>query len=210
MTKKTRIRDYDQFIVRLPDGMRDSISHAADQNARSMNAEIVARLEQSFDPSLMSEEMAEQVEALHQCESALKNTRDELAKANEIRELLGKYVEATERQNEALRKAGVAGEPSPREAERPGTCPGRSRFGASPPTRRGERRDGAGRGVRSRRPAASRRQPGSGCLPGGPAGRAGSASAPPRSPRWRNGGEAPRTGRVPRASGRSPGPRGGE
>lgn len=110
MTKKTRIRDYDQFIVRLPDGMRDSISHAADQNARSMNAEIVARLEQSFDPSLMSEEMAEQVEALHQCESALKNTRDELAKANEIRELLGKYVEATERQNEALRKAGVAGE----------------------------------------------------------------------------------------------------
>lgn len=110
MAKRKLVSEYDQFIVRMPPGMRDRISQAAGQNARSMNTEIVARLEQSFDPSLMSEEMAEQVEALHQCESALENTRDELAKANEIRELLGKYVEATERQNEALRKAGVAGE----------------------------------------------------------------------------------------------------
>ncbi|MDQ1831951.1 Arc family DNA-binding protein [Massilia scottii] len=35
----------DRFIVRLPDGMRDAIAAAAKANGRSMNAEIVSRLE---------------------------------------------------------------------------------------------------------------------------------------------------------------------
>lgn len=38
-------RGSDQFPLRLPDGMRDMISEAADRNGRSMNAEIVARIE---------------------------------------------------------------------------------------------------------------------------------------------------------------------
>lgn len=38
----------DKFIVRLPDGMRDQISAAATANGRSMTAEVVLRLEQSF------------------------------------------------------------------------------------------------------------------------------------------------------------------
>ena len=38
----------DKFIVRLPDGMRDRIGIAARENKRTMNAEIVARLEASF------------------------------------------------------------------------------------------------------------------------------------------------------------------
>ncbi|WP_152967876.1 Arc family DNA-binding protein, partial [Xylella fastidiosa] len=42
-------RAADQFIVRLPDGMRGEISAAATANNRSMNAEIVSRLQQSFD-----------------------------------------------------------------------------------------------------------------------------------------------------------------
>lgn len=41
-------QDQDKFIVRLPDGMRDRIKAAADANNRSMNAEIVARLSDSF------------------------------------------------------------------------------------------------------------------------------------------------------------------
>ncbi|MCA3488126.1 MAG: Arc family DNA-binding protein [Rhodobacter sp.] len=40
----------DKFIVRLPDGMRERIKTAAEANRRSMNAEIVARLEWSFSP----------------------------------------------------------------------------------------------------------------------------------------------------------------
>lgn len=51
MEKETKYpsRTADQFVVRLPDGMRDQIAEAAKSNNRSMNAEIVARLLQSFD-----------------------------------------------------------------------------------------------------------------------------------------------------------------
>lgn len=42
---KAFVKDYDQFQVRLPEGMRDRIKADADANGRSMNAEVVARLE---------------------------------------------------------------------------------------------------------------------------------------------------------------------
>jgi hypothetical protein len=35
----------DQFIVRLPDGMRNKVKESAELNNRSMNAEIIAGLE---------------------------------------------------------------------------------------------------------------------------------------------------------------------
>lgn len=38
----------DRFIVRFPEGMRDQIATIAKANGRSMNAEIVARLEKSL------------------------------------------------------------------------------------------------------------------------------------------------------------------
>lgn len=41
-------QDADKYIVRFPDGMRDRIAEAAKAAGRSMNAEIVARLEASF------------------------------------------------------------------------------------------------------------------------------------------------------------------
>lgn len=41
-------RGSEQFVLRMPDGMRDQIKRAADHNGRSMNSEIVARLERSF------------------------------------------------------------------------------------------------------------------------------------------------------------------
>lgn len=44
-------RTAEQFVVRFPDGMRDRIAEAARADGRSMNAEIVARLAQSFEPS---------------------------------------------------------------------------------------------------------------------------------------------------------------
>lgn len=40
----------DKFMLRLPDGMRDKIAQDAKAAGRSMNAEIVARLERSFPP----------------------------------------------------------------------------------------------------------------------------------------------------------------
>lgn len=38
----------DRFIIRLPDGMRDKLAVVAKANGRSMNAEIVSRLEQTL------------------------------------------------------------------------------------------------------------------------------------------------------------------
>ncbi len=38
----------DQYMLRLPDGMRDRIKAAAAENNRSMNAEIVATLESAY------------------------------------------------------------------------------------------------------------------------------------------------------------------
>lgn len=42
-------RQSDKFMLRLPDGMRERVAAAAKTAGRSMNAEIVARLQQSFD-----------------------------------------------------------------------------------------------------------------------------------------------------------------
>lgn len=41
-------RTADKFVVRLPDGMRDRIAEVARNHHRSMNSEIIARLEQSM------------------------------------------------------------------------------------------------------------------------------------------------------------------
>lgn len=43
-------RTAEQFVVRFPDGMRDRIASVAKDNNRSMNAEIVARLDASLQP----------------------------------------------------------------------------------------------------------------------------------------------------------------
>lgn len=40
----------ERFQIRMPDGLRDKIREAAEANKRSMNTEIIARLEESFDP----------------------------------------------------------------------------------------------------------------------------------------------------------------
>lgn len=44
----TNSRTADKFVVRLPDGLRGRIFDVAANNHRSMNSEIVARLERSI------------------------------------------------------------------------------------------------------------------------------------------------------------------
>ncbi|MHB0817698.1 Arc family DNA-binding protein [Stutzerimonas stutzeri] len=45
----TNSRTADKFVVRLPDGLRGRIFDVAYRNHRSMNAEIVSRMESSID-----------------------------------------------------------------------------------------------------------------------------------------------------------------
>ena len=47
----------DKFMLRLPEGMRDRIADAAKANNRSMNAELVARIQASFDQGDLRERM---------------------------------------------------------------------------------------------------------------------------------------------------------
>lgn len=48
MPPKPPSQALDQFLLRLPPGMREKIGVAARANNRTMNAEVVSRLEQSF------------------------------------------------------------------------------------------------------------------------------------------------------------------
>lgn len=43
-----QVRDYDKFMLRFPDGMRDAIAARAKANGRSMNSEIVQILEDAL------------------------------------------------------------------------------------------------------------------------------------------------------------------
>ena len=42
-------QNQDKFIARLPDGMRDRLKKVAEQNSRSMNAELVEALKAYLD-----------------------------------------------------------------------------------------------------------------------------------------------------------------
>ncbi|PTT42364.1 hypothetical protein DBR23_03665 [Acidovorax sp. HMWF018] len=42
-------RESDKFMLRFPEGMRAVIKEAAEKNGRTMNAEIISRLQASFD-----------------------------------------------------------------------------------------------------------------------------------------------------------------
>lgn len=61
----------DRFMVRLPDGMRDRIKAAAEAANRTMNGEIVARLEATFRedfgvPDFVTPDLVRQMKALSQ------------------------------------------------------------------------------------------------------------------------------------------------
>ncbi|EMW3576440.1 TPA: Arc family DNA-binding protein [Yersinia enterocolitica] len=44
MTEK-QVKDYEKFVVRFPDGMRDAIAEKAKASGRSMNSEIITAIE---------------------------------------------------------------------------------------------------------------------------------------------------------------------
>lgn len=73
MAKKARVRDYDQFIVRLPPGMRERIKAKADRAGMSMNEAIVWCLENYFPAP---ETLDERLRDLANLVSMLKDSKD--------------------------------------------------------------------------------------------------------------------------------------
>jgi hypothetical protein len=95
---KTAIQHYtsrtaDKFVVRLPQGMRDRIAEVAKQHHRSMNSEIIARLEHSLlDLPSLPEQPSRQM-LNDQSLDGLTNTEQEL---------LVRFREMSRRQQNAL------------------------------------------------------------------------------------------------------------
>lgn len=44
-----QVKDYDKFVVRFPEGMREAVAERAKRNGRSMNSEIVQILQDTLD-----------------------------------------------------------------------------------------------------------------------------------------------------------------
>lgn len=55
-------RTADKFIIRLPPGMRERITHGATVNRRSMNSEIIIRLQRSFEQASLLESSETELE----------------------------------------------------------------------------------------------------------------------------------------------------
>lgn len=103
-----QVKDYDKFNLRFPDGMRDAIAERAKQNGRSMNSEIVARLNATLqhDSSLGSPtgfmDVAEFLEASRKRVDALESM---LSKGVTLDEETAKSITyALERATEILKK----------------------------------------------------------------------------------------------------------
>lgn len=64
MAKDTPGRGSDQFPLRFPDGMRDQLKKAAKENNRSLNAEIIARLENTLSDKnvTLTDEIAKRIQ----------------------------------------------------------------------------------------------------------------------------------------------------
>jgi hypothetical protein len=73
-------RGSDQFMVRMPPGMRSALSAEAERNGRSMNAEIVGRLAWSFEEILSTEGLIviskRMTAAMHYLEEVMFDIRD--------------------------------------------------------------------------------------------------------------------------------------
>ena len=82
-------RTADKFVVRLPDGLRERIADVARNHHRSMNSEIISRLEQS----LFQEGTLDSGPILHMDSAELSSSE---------RELLQRFRQLSRRQQNAL------------------------------------------------------------------------------------------------------------
>lgn len=83
MAKTTNASD--KFIIRLPDGMRDRIKTDAEQHGRTMNAEIIARLEVFTDSPSNSDRLDEIMETLIKHDEKLDKLTDMLRRVCEVK-----------------------------------------------------------------------------------------------------------------------------
>ncbi|QHJ78484.1 MAG: hypothetical protein [Bacteriophage sp.] len=84
MINDTVGRGSDQVKLRLPDGMRDELKEAAKANGRSMNAEIIAKLQDYTDSPSNSNSLDELRQTLIKHDEKLDKLTDMLGKLCEV------------------------------------------------------------------------------------------------------------------------------
>ena len=97
-------RTADKFVVRLPDGMRERIAEVARNHHRSMNSEIIARLEQSLiQEGALGEELSMRLDSpelsLHERELLQRFRQHSHRQQNALVSLLAHDVEAAAEAN---------------------------------------------------------------------------------------------------------------
>ena len=102
MTQNTENRALtDKFMLRLPDGMRDRIKEVAAENNRSMNAEIVATLEDTYpslDPSRYWDQLtARSDELLREMDEIIASYKDQ---SNNPDDLAARFAEIRKEHSE--------------------------------------------------------------------------------------------------------------
>lgn len=89
---KSKREELGQIVIRPPEGMRERIKAAADANNRSMNAEIVATLEEAYPvPENLDVEIAnlERVANYFEAQLSFPIVKRDLLKKTEIERMLG-------------------------------------------------------------------------------------------------------------------------
>lgn len=71
----------DKFMLRMPDGMRDRIAESAKANNRSMNSEIIARLDASFETDRLNSDIRNRLEELAERQETLDERISRLEKS---------------------------------------------------------------------------------------------------------------------------------
>lgn len=73
-------RTAEQFVIRFPEGVRDRIADLAKANGRSMNAELVDRIQRSLDVTSSNILMSELADIKAMLQQMLEKTRGEPAR----------------------------------------------------------------------------------------------------------------------------------
>ncbi|SFZ82394.1 Arc-like DNA binding domain-containing protein [Devosia enhydra] len=102
---KPQAQPQDKYVLRLPDGMRDRIKAAAERNGRSMNAEIVATLDEKYPRIYPISALIKDIEEFHRIAASGPNHQVAEHLANVLTKSLKEHPEYWEGAEETIRKA---------------------------------------------------------------------------------------------------------
>lgn len=83
-------RDLDKVIIRLPDGLKDRIRRAAEENGRSVNAELVLLLDRTYPAETTIDEHVQMIAEIIAGQPAPERPRAWEAAIKKLEELKGK------------------------------------------------------------------------------------------------------------------------